>query len=95
MTQSAKETLCASRRDTAEPAPADGPRLVGELVDPCMEELLGARYPGVTDLVLPAELASGTLVQFALQPELRGVYSEARHAAAPRHRPSFCPPAPR
>ena len=28
------------------------------------------------DFVLPNELCSGVLVQFALQPELRGIYSE-------------------
>lgn len=55
---------------------ADGPRLVGEVLDPRMEELISSRFAGVVDLVLPTELASGTLVQFALQPELNGVYSQ-------------------
>ena len=54
-----------------------GPRLVGELVDPTMAELIRSRFPGrKTDLLLPNDLASGTLVQFALQPELKGIYSE-------------------
>ena len=55
---------------------ADGPRLVGEVLDPRMEELISSRFAGIVDLVLPTELASGTLVQFALQPELNGVYSQ-------------------
>ena len=57
-------------------APA-GPRLVGELVDPTMAELIESRFTGrKTDLLLPCDLASGTLVQFALQPELKSIYSE-------------------
>jgi len=55
----------------------DGPALIGALSDPRMEALIGQRYPSAaSDLVLPRELASGTLVQFATQPELRAVYGE-------------------
>ena len=60
-------------------AAAARPRIVAELGDPQMEELLHARFGGgadAADLVLPHELASGALVQFALQPELQRVYGE-------------------
>jgi len=51
------------------------PRLVAEVSSPSMKELILSR--GCTgDLLLPAELASGVLVQFALQPALNTVYSE-------------------
>ena len=42
-----------------------------------MADLINSRFPGrKTDLLLPCDLASGTLVQFALQPELKSIYSE-------------------
>ncbi|KAL1510952.1 hypothetical protein AB1Y20_005779 [Prymnesium parvum] len=53
------------------------PRLVSEVSSPAMKDLIlmrsNTRKP---DLLLPTELASGVLVQFALQPELNKVYSE-------------------
>ena len=46
-------------------------------VDPTMADLINSRFTGrKTDLLLPCDLASGTLVQFALQPELKSIYSE-------------------
>ena len=48
------------------------PRIVGELGDPHMVALISQMWPTqVKDLVLPNELGSGLLVQFALQPRLR------------------------
>ena len=73
-----EEALEASEPDEAAAAAAR-PRIVAELGDPQMEELLHARFGGgadAADLVLPHELASGALVQFALQPELQRVYGE-------------------
>ena len=53
------------------------PRVVGEMHSPAMLELIASRWPANNwDFVLPNELCSGVLVQFALQPELRGIYSE-------------------
>ena len=49
-----------------------GPRLVGELCDPRMKELLLQRWPGTrSEFVLPRELNSAALVQYALAPEVR------------------------
>ena len=56
---------------------ASAPRLIGELSSPEMEQLICEQWPGAAeDFVLPRELASGTLVQFALQPELAAVFLE-------------------
>jgi len=57
---------------------SDVPRVVGEVHSPSMLQLLAARgWPANKgDFVLPNELCSGILVQFALQPELRSIYSE-------------------
>ena len=56
---------------------AQTPRVVGELHSPSMRALIDSRWAGNTwDFVLPNELCSGILVQFALQPELRSIYSE-------------------
>jgi len=53
------------------------PKLIGELSSPEMEQLICEQWPGAAgDFVLPRELASGTLVQFALQPELATVFLE-------------------
>jgi len=62
-------------------ARADGapvPRVVGEMHSPSMLSLLDSfEWPTrKRDFVLPNELCAGTLVQFALQPELRAIYSE-------------------
>ena len=55
------------------------PRIVAEVHSPSMLDLISSRWPGEGDkwdFVLPNELCAGILVQFALQPDLRPVYSE-------------------
>ncbi len=53
------------------------PRVVGEVHSPSMLELVASRWPGgQADFVLPTDFAAGILVQFALQPQLKSVYSE-------------------
>ena len=64
----------ASSRGSTARAAGEGPRIIGELGDPSMEQLKMELWPSATsDLVLPTELTSGTIVQFALQPTLRAV----------------------
>lgn len=68
-----------SLEQAADAVGAKVPRVVGEVHSPDMVELIGSRWPELNkawDFVLPNELCSGILVQFALQPELRSVYSE-------------------
>jgi len=51
-----------------------GPRLVGELNDPRMEQLLHQRWPGATsDFILPREVDAAAMVQYAIAPEVRRV----------------------
>jgi hypothetical protein len=63
-----------------------------------MADLIKSRVTGrKTDLLLPCDLASGTLVQFALQPELKSIYSEllspeGKEVAPPPLRPPPPPP---
>ena len=63
-----------------------------------MADLIKSRVTGrKTDLLLPCDLASGTLVQFALQPELKSIYSEllspeGKEVAPPPLRPPPRPP---
>ena len=46
-----------------------------------MKELIAKRMPGgSSDFLMPNELASGILVQFALQPALKEVYTELLRA---------------
>ena len=46
-----------------------------------MKELIAKRIPGgSSDFLMPNELASGILVQFALQPALKEVYTELLRA---------------
>ena len=55
------------------------PRVVAEVHSPSMLDLISSRWPGEAskwDFVLPHELCAGILVQFALQPELRPIYTE-------------------
>ena len=60
---------------------ASTPRLVSEVASPSMKDLILTRFPNTyTDVLLPNELASGILVQFALQPSLRDVYWELLQA---------------
>jgi hypothetical protein len=61
-----------------------------------MADLIKSRVTGrKTDLLLPCDLASGTLVQFALQPELKSIYSELLSPEGKEVRPPpFTPPPP-
>ena len=53
------------------------PRVVGEVHSPQMLDLIRSRWPeNQWDFIQSNDLCSGILVQFALQPELRNVYSE-------------------
>jgi len=68
-----------SLQQTARASGVTVPRVVAEVHSPSMLELIGSRWPGEGDkwdFVLPNELCAGILVQFALQPDLRPVYSE-------------------
>jgi hypothetical protein len=72
-----QETLHGAGEAEGEAEGAHLPRLIGEVHSPQMLHLLGARWRGGTaDFLQTNELASGILVQFALQPQLREVYSE-------------------
>ena len=70
----------ARARAREQAAKAEGeqvPRVVGEIHSPVMLKLIRSRWPRKNwDFVLPNELCSGILVQFALQPELKSIYSE-------------------
>ena len=56
---------------------AETPRVVGELHSPSMRELIDSRWSdNKWDFVLPNDLSAGILVQFALQPELKSIYTE-------------------
>ena len=60
-------------------AQARVPRVISEVHSPSMLELLRSRMPTLlrrSDFVLPSELSSGILVQFALQPQLKAVYNQ-------------------
>ena len=79
--QAVREAL--SQRDGTA---ASEPRIVGELGDPHMVALISQTWPAqVKDLVLPNELGSGLLVQFALQPRLRQARA-GRDDSLPRER---------
>lgn len=59
------------------------PRIVSEVSSPDMKELLTSRFDkskslegSRSDILLPDELASGVLVQFAISPDLIVVYNE-------------------
>ena len=50
-----------------------------------MKRLISELWPAASsDLLLPTELTSGTLVQYALQPTLRTVYDELLNSASGR-----------
>ena len=67
--------LALEQAAKAEGAPV--PRVVGEMHSPSMLELVRSRWRATNwDFVLPNELCSGILVQFALQPELKTIYTE-------------------
>jgi len=75
--QAALEQMRSGRATSPQPGAKGLPRIVGEVHSPSMVELLTSRWPGIkSDFMLPSELSSGILVQFALQPELRAVYTE-------------------
>lgn len=66
-------------QQAAQSGDAELPRVVAEVHSPSMLDLIASRWGQASDrwdFVLPNELCAGILVQFALQPELRPVYSE-------------------
>ena len=68
----------AVRNDEQESEDPGVPRVISEVYSPGVLDLIQARMPGLavrSDLILPSELASGILVQCALQPHLREVYT--------------------